>query len=326
MSPPRYRATDCVPIVILRLNFALRSSHSRRTATGFHPETRCQRPGGEGAAGGYRRRRGHSMTRRVRLALPRASLVTLLSTLAIIWIDPAHAAGECSAAPRGAAPQGSHWYYRVDRAKQRKCWYLAAQGQKTYNVAPKLSRAHFLRASTPSPRVETNSEPSAPDDSPLPVTEVRPVELRATLTERPASLAERFEMPAPRAPPAVPDIVQDEVRPPVPEQSATPQPDMIESKLSQTPAPAGIGAFQIGLMALAAMLLLASAILYLARARRARAQDDIIDLNKKAPLRRPDAMGIAAAQVPARTVDHHNDEAMEERLRQFAQAWRRQAA
>jgi len=152
------------------------------------------------------------------------------------------------------------------------------------------------------------------------------VELRATLTERPASLAERFEMPAPRAPPAVPDIVQDEVRPPVPEQSATPQPDMIESKLSQTPAPAGIGAVQIALMALAAALLLASAILYLARARRARAQDDIIDLNKKAPLRTPDAMGITASQVPARRVEHPDDEVMEERLRQFAQAWRRQAA
>jgi hypothetical protein len=79
-------------------------------------------------------------------------------------------------------------------------------------------------------------------------------------------------------------------------------------------------------MALAAVLLLASAIRYLAGARRTRAQDGIIDLNSKASLRRTVATGIAASQLPACTIERRDDEAMEEKLRQFAQAWRRQAA
>lgn len=33
-------------------------------------------------------------------------------------------ADDCVAAPKGAAPQGQHWYYHIDRATRRKCWYL----------------------------------------------------------------------------------------------------------------------------------------------------------------------------------------------------------
>ena len=39
------------------------------------------------------------------------------------------AAGDCLAAPNATAPQSSHWYYRVDRAAHRKCWYLGPQAQ-----------------------------------------------------------------------------------------------------------------------------------------------------------------------------------------------------
>ena len=42
----------------------------------------------------------------------------------------ARAAEECLAAPKGSAPQGSHWHYRTDRATQRKCWFLAEPGAK----------------------------------------------------------------------------------------------------------------------------------------------------------------------------------------------------
>ena len=35
-------------------------------------------------------------------------------------------AEDCLAAPKGASPAGQHWYYRIDRVKQRKCWYLHA--------------------------------------------------------------------------------------------------------------------------------------------------------------------------------------------------------
>jgi hypothetical protein len=44
------------------------------------------------------------------------------------------AADPCIAAPNSPAPQGKHWYYRTDRAKQRKCWYLADAGKKVQAV------------------------------------------------------------------------------------------------------------------------------------------------------------------------------------------------
>jgi hypothetical protein len=34
------------------------------------------------------------------------------------------AAEECLAQPSGPSPRGSHWYYRIDRASNRHCWYL----------------------------------------------------------------------------------------------------------------------------------------------------------------------------------------------------------
>lgn len=37
-------------------------------------------------------------------------------------------ADDCRIKPDGSAPAGLHWYYRVDRASNRHCWYLHAQG------------------------------------------------------------------------------------------------------------------------------------------------------------------------------------------------------
>jgi hypothetical protein len=34
------------------------------------------------------------------------------------------AGDDCVAKPNSAAPQGSHWYYRVDRPANRRCWFL----------------------------------------------------------------------------------------------------------------------------------------------------------------------------------------------------------
>jgi hypothetical protein len=51
----------------------------------------------------------------------------------------AHAAADCLSAPKGASPAGSHWYYRVDRATKRHCWYLGeADGKVTQSAPPKF--------------------------------------------------------------------------------------------------------------------------------------------------------------------------------------------
>jgi hypothetical protein len=41
------------------------------------------------------------------------------------------AADSCQTSPKGAAPQGKHWYYHLERSSGRKCWYLGQAGLKT---------------------------------------------------------------------------------------------------------------------------------------------------------------------------------------------------
>jgi hypothetical protein len=52
----------------------------------------------------------------------------LVGSLASVTL--AHAADSCLSGPKGVAPKGSHWYYRVDHASKRNCWYVRAEGEK----------------------------------------------------------------------------------------------------------------------------------------------------------------------------------------------------
>jgi hypothetical protein len=51
-------------------------------------------------------------------------------TLIVATNGAAHAADNCLSGPKGAAPKGSHWYYRIDHATKRNCWYVRAEGEK----------------------------------------------------------------------------------------------------------------------------------------------------------------------------------------------------
>src|SRR3981081_4038154 len=65
---------------------------------------------------------------------------------------PAAAKGatdECLAKPGATAPQGSHWYYRVNRADGRHCWYLGAEGAKVRVRAREAEQ----QARAPSPKL-----------------------------------------------------------------------------------------------------------------------------------------------------------------------------
>jgi hypothetical protein len=52
------------------------------------------------------------------------------AALATISHGEARAADDCLSGPKEQTPQGSHWYYRVDRATKRHCWYLRAESEK----------------------------------------------------------------------------------------------------------------------------------------------------------------------------------------------------
>jgi hypothetical protein len=64
------------------------------------------------------------------------------ANLAPRWDNAAHAADaadNCLSGPKGNTPQGSHWYYRVDHATKRHCWYLGDAREKLSQAAPPVS-------------------------------------------------------------------------------------------------------------------------------------------------------------------------------------------
>jgi hypothetical protein len=98
------------------------------------------------------------MNQHVRLLIPisTASLAALLVIL-VMPVHASHAADDCLAKPNAAAPDGSHWYYHVDRATGRQCWYLGSAGRKVPQHAgqdaPSVSPSPAKMNTPPEPRM-----------------------------------------------------------------------------------------------------------------------------------------------------------------------------
>ena len=76
------------------------------------------------------------MTRTMMLLVPAILIVPLATDLVTVQPSRAEpAVNECKTKPDSSAPAGSHWYYRVNRADQRHCWYLGAEGVKVRSQA-----------------------------------------------------------------------------------------------------------------------------------------------------------------------------------------------
>lgn len=82
------------------------------------------------------------------------SLTATLVAVALMggsFSSPARAEDDCLAAPKGAAPLGSHWYYRTDRVKQVKCWHLTTEGQPNQTLAGQQKPEAMSTATAPQP-------------------------------------------------------------------------------------------------------------------------------------------------------------------------------
>jgi hypothetical protein len=108
-------------------------------------------------------------------------LVATLLTSTVCIAAPANTArgDDCLAAPNSAAPSGSHWYYRLDRATQRKCWYMRPAGQPAQQAPPpaKMARA-------------TSSRPTPAGAGPSPAAEGAPVSVTSADTASPPASVE----------------------------------------------------------------------------------------------------------------------------------------
>jgi hypothetical protein len=83
-------------------------------------------------------------------------LVGVAGSVALIAAPGKAHAEECLAGPKGAAPQGSHWYYRVHRASKRNCWYVRESGPKPAQSAT----AAAVPAATSSPSRTAVAQPN----------------------------------------------------------------------------------------------------------------------------------------------------------------------
>ena len=92
-------------------------------------------------------------------------------------------ADTCLSAPKGTAPAGSHWYYRLERSTKRKCWYVRDESNKAAKAAPAQ---------------QESAPPAAAANPPQPVASISPAvaDARAELT---SSQAGARQKPAPAA-------------------------------------------------------------------------------------------------------------------------------
>jgi hypothetical protein len=70
------------------------------------------------------------------------------------------AADNCVASPKDQAPQGSHWFYRIEHPSNRHCWYLREQHDAAAQVAPPNASANASPSANPAPQ-----NPSSPNNS-----------------------------------------------------------------------------------------------------------------------------------------------------------------
>jgi hypothetical protein len=66
-----------------------------------------------------------------------AMLASLVSVTALVMLSngAARAADDCLTAPKDQTPEGGHWYYRIEHATKRHCWYLRQEGEKPPQTA-----------------------------------------------------------------------------------------------------------------------------------------------------------------------------------------------
>ncbi|SFJ48583.1 hypothetical protein [Bradyrhizobium sp. Gha] len=106
----------------------------------------------------------------------------------------ANAAGDCLASPKGVAPQGQHWHYRLERATKRQCWYLRAEGGKvtqTAQAAPAPEKPEKPVAESAAPQQhavqDARAEYVTAHNAPAPSTPSAPAQTQPAPTQQAAS-------------------------------------------------------------------------------------------------------------------------------------------
>ncbi|MGH6712997.1 MAG: hypothetical protein ACREEK_29095 [Bradyrhizobium sp.] len=124
-------------------------------------------------------------------------------------------ADSCLLGPKGPLPAGGHWYYRIDRATKRNCWYIGEDKNKSARATPKDS-------------INSASDPASP-------VAADPVSPQQTINVRKSIADARAELTAPQA--RVEDLIEPQTTGAVPVASIANGPRAVapDTSLSSTP-------------------------------------------------------------------------------------------
>lgn len=181
------------------------------------------------------------------------------------------AADDCLASPKKTAPEGQHWYYRLERGTKRQCWYLRAEGAKTAQTAqatapsqkddaPASRSVQDARAEWPSPQGASSQDTTASIAMPKaaasqPATSQRSSATPDSSAEQPAVSA-RWPDPSAVAAPAAPATKLADARP-APKATAAPAAAPVTLAAAEAPADKPTGSLQTLLLVIGGALALA---------------------------------------------------------------------
>jgi hypothetical protein len=117
------------------------------------------------------------------------------------------AADECRANPGPAGPPGSHWFYHINRADGRHCWYLNDDGEKVHQPASRAetraapSDATLQRENNENLEIPQPQPPLAPSPMARPTQAPTPAPMTAAPTLAPRPMVSAPAAPAPALPP-----------------------------------------------------------------------------------------------------------------------------
>jgi hypothetical protein len=203
----------------------------------------------------------------------------ILTMLIAVTVGPTGAARaeDCLAGPNAQSPQGKHWYYRIDRATKRKCWYLgdlnrsrigAKQTNRTRrNVAP--SEPVDEEAAAPAPAREAAADPGVgtrwPEAAPPAAIVAGPrAEPTRVASETPVPAAPGSKSPGVAARPVPTERVRNDPAPAKPVEPAKPP---AAAAAAAAPASAARSGLPAALLGIALLLAVVGTMLVLTRRR-----------------------------------------------------------
>jgi hypothetical protein len=118
------------------------------------------------------------------------------------------AADDCLAKPNAPSPPGQHWYYHLDRATHRECWYLGVPGAKV-RARPQQATTSPERPTSSRPLAQPLRQPPAPAATAAPADDaIAPAETPVTRDEVTVTSPSRWSSVSPS-----PTLLQTEPQP-----------------------------------------------------------------------------------------------------------------